>query len=378
MTRGGGGFVRGAVLSLALSVLVGACKPKADAKAAARPAVVQVGPENIVVLSAGNISVGPAIVGSLTPDLQATLRSELSGTVLQVYADRGQKVKRGQLLARIDDAALREALLSAQSNERSARLVLENAKRDAERSTTLEAAGAIAPRDVESSQRALAAAEATLADAQSRLTTARTQLDKASIRAPLAGAISDRPVSAGDVVQPGTAIITVVDPSSMRLEANVPAEAIGSMRIGLPVEFRVNGFGSRSFVGHIQRISPAADPATRQVRIFVTIPNARSELVAGLFASGQVTAETRRGLLAPSAAVDQRGATPAVSRLRNGKVERVDVQLGLIDPGSDRLEIRSGVAAGDTLLVGAAQGIAPGTPVRVIVTSDSATTAAAR
>jgi membrane fusion protein (multidrug efflux system) len=56
----------------------------------------------------------------------------------------------------------------------------------------------------------------------------------------------------------------------------------------------------------------------------------------------------------------------------------VDVQLGLIDPGSDRLEIRSGVAAGDTLLVGAAQGIAPGTPVRVIVTSDSATTAAAR
>ena len=360
-------------------LLVAACRPKTDAAdAATTPTAVQVGRENVAVVSLGDITVGPVISGTLTPQEQATLRAEVTGSVLQTYVERGQAVKRGQLLARIDDTALREALLSAQSTERSARVALDNAKRDQERSTTLEAAGAIAPRDVEATHRAMLAAEATLADAQSRLTSARTQVEKTSLRAPINGSVSDRPVNAGDVVQPGTAIITVVDPSSMRLDASVPASDIGSVRLGLPVDFRVTGYGSRAFTGKVLRINPTADPATRQVRIFVSIPNDKSQLVAGLFAQGQVGSEIKRGMLVPTSAVDQRGASPVATRVRDGKVERVPVQIGLIDPTSDRLEIRGGVSPGDTLLLGAAQGISVGTPVKVIITSDSATTAVAR
>ena len=151
-----------------------ACRPKTDAaNAATTPAVVQVGQENVTVVSLGDITVGPVISGTLTPQEQATLRAEVSGPVLQTYVDRGQAVKRGQLLARIDATALREAFLSAQSTEHSARVALDNAKRDQERSAALESAGAMAPRDVEATQRAMLAAEATLADAQSRLTPAR-------------------------------------------------------------------------------------------------------------------------------------------------------------------------------------------------------------
>ena len=235
--------------------------------------VVNVGPEGIIVAKSTEIRIGPAISGTLTPQEAATLRSEVSGPIVQTYVEQGQPVKRGQILARIDDAALREALLSAQSASRSARLALDNATRDAQRQQRLETAGAVAPRDVEAAQRALAAAQAAMADAQSRLAAAQQQVGRTTFRAPFDGIVSDRQVSAGDVVQPGTAIVTVVDPASMRLEGSVPAEQLSSLKVGTPVIFTVNGYGTQTFTGRIDRINPTADPATRQVRVYVTIPN---------------------------------------------------------------------------------------------------------
>jgi hypothetical protein len=92
--------------------------------------------------------------------------------------------------------------------------------------------------------------------------------------------------------------------------------------------------------------------------------------VAGLFADGRIAAERRSGLTAPYAAVDMRGLKPSVLRLKGGVAERVDVSLGVRDEDLERYEIVSGLAAGDTLLIGAAQGITPGSAVRVSVPSD--------
>lgn len=356
----------------ALALALAACGKK-EAPAAQAPQPVAVGKENIAVIESGEIRTGPVISGTLEAEKNATVRAEVAGPVVQTYVERGQRVKDGQLLMRIDDTAIRESYLSAQSAVRSAKLALDNAKRDLERSRTLEQAGAIAQRDLEASERALAAAEAAYADAGARLATARQQLSRTQVRAPLAGAVSDRPVGAGDVVQPGTALVTVVDPSSMRFDASVPAEQIGALRVGAPVEFTVNGYPGRTFTGRIDRINPAADPATRQVRITVAIPNKGSRLVAGLFAQGRVASETRTGLLAPASAVDQAGVTPSVMRVRNGKAQKVPVQLGLRDEAKEQIEITSGIAVGDTLLLGAAQGIAEGTPVRVLAPNDRTT-----
>jgi len=128
---------------------------------------------------------------------------------------------------------------------------------------------------------------------------------------------------------------------------------------------QVRGYPGQTFEGHIERISPVADPVTRQVPIFVDIPNAGSRLVAGLFAEGRITREAREGLVVPAGAINTEGARPWVARIRDGRAERVDVTLGLRDERTERVELASGVQAGDRLLVGAAQGISPGTPVRV-------------
>ena len=209
-----------------------------------------------------------------------------------------------------------------------------------------------------------------LADAQARLTMAQKQLDDAQIRAPFAGVVSMRSVSEGDVVQPGTALFSVVDPASMRFEASVPAAQLEQVKAGSPVSFTVSGYPGRSFAGRVARISPSVDQGTGQVRIVVSVPNTRSDLVAGLFADGRVASERHKGLTAPYSAVDLRGLKPTVLRLKGGVAERVEVELGVRDEEKERYEILSGVAAGDTLLTGAAQGITPGTAVRVSVPSD--------
>ncbi|HXY29457.1 MAG TPA: efflux RND transporter periplasmic adaptor subunit [Gemmatimonadaceae bacterium] len=331
---------------------------------------VDVGPENIAVVAMGDLETGPLLSGTLTPLNSASVRAEVAGPILATYVEKGQSVTRGTLLVRIDDTAIREAFESARSAERSTKLALDNAQRDMERNERLEAAGAIAPRDVELSRSTLAAAQAAYADAQSRLTSAQKMLDKTQVRSPLTGLVSERPVNAGDVVQPGGALVTVVDPTNMRLEGTVPASQIAALRVGAPVQFSVNGYPGRSFAGKVDRINPQVDPNTRQVQVYVSLPNSGSALVGGLFAQGRVATESHRGLLAPTSALDERGLAPQVVRIKGGQAERLTVQVGIRDQLSDRVELLAGVASGDTVLLGSAQGVSPGTPIRVVGTVD--------
>jgi len=213
-------------------------------------------------------------------------------------------------------------------------------------------------------------AQGQLSTARAQLANVNKQLDKASVQAPFAGVVSLRSVNAGDVVSPGSALFTVVDPGSMQLEANVPAEALGEVRVGMPVDFTVNGYPNRHFTGRIIRVNPTADPTTRQVKILASIPNAGNTLVGGLYAEGRVSSESRTAPMVPVAAVDERGLRPTVVRLRNGKVEKVEIGLGLRDQAAETVEITSGIAPGDTVLLGAARGISPGTPVKISSPSD--------
>jgi membrane fusion protein (multidrug efflux system) len=362
-----------ALLALTAAALTATACKKADSASAA-PAKVEtmlVGPENVTVVRVQQIKTGPAISGALAPLNSATIRSEMSGAVVQTFAEAGQPVRAGQALAQIDAAVLRDQALSAKSAVTTAESSYEIARRDLQRNETLEKAGAIAERNVETSRNQVLGAQAQLSNARAQLANVQKMLDKASVQAPFSGVVAQRQVSAGDVVSPGTALFTVVDPGSMQLEASVPAEQLGQVRVGMPIDFTVNGYPNRAFTGRITRVNPTADPTTRQVKIVAAIPNAGNTLVGGLFAEGRVSTETRTAPMVPLGAVDERGLRPSVIRLKNGKIEKVDVQLGIRDAAAETVEITGGLAAGDTVLLGAARGISPGTPVRVSSPSDS-------
>lgn len=355
---------------IAMLAIAGCNGKEAESATTSTPAGVAVGAENIAIVSQAELSSGPAISGALGPEREATVRAQVPGAVLKVTVDQGVRVTAGQSLAQIDDRTLRDAFLSARSGFTTAQNAAERAKRDLERSERLAQAGAIAERDLEEARLGNTAATSQLADAQARLTMAQKQLDDAQIKAPFAGVVSIRSVSEGDVVQPGAALFSIVDPASMRFEASVPAAQLSQVKVGAPVSFGVSGYPDRRFSGRVARISPTVDPGTGQVRIVVSVPNAQTVLVAGLFADGRIATETRDGLTAPYSAVDLRGLKPTVLRLRGGVAERIEVVLGVRDEERERYELVSGVAAGDTLLIGAAQGITPGTVVRVSVPSD--------
>ena len=359
--------LQAATLSIGVLLVAAACGKGDDTAAAEskKAEAMVVGMENIVLVTNGSISSGPSISGTLEPERMASVRAQIAGSVLQTYADQGQSVGAGAVLARIDASGIQDAYNSARSGVTAARNTADLAGRDLSRNQKLLAAGAIAERDMEQSRRAAIAAQAMLQDAVSRLASAQKMLRSTAVTAPFSGVVSERPVSAGDVVQPGTAMFTVVGPSSMRLEASVPADQLSLIRVGVPVSFTVSGYPGRQFVGRITRINPTADPATRQVRIYVSIPNEGRTLVGGLFAQGKMESSTKVGLIVPVTAVDVRGAAPTVMRIRQSKVEKTQVQIGLTDRSSETVEVLSGIQAGDTLLVGAAQGITPGTLVRV-------------
>ena len=357
--------VAGAVsLALAGGLLLGGCNRDSGAEEAGQRVTV-IGAETVVVADSTVLRTGPVVSGSLTPERQAEVRAEVGGTVLETFAEPGQRVKRGALLGRIDDRAVRDSYLSARAGVRSAEQSLQVARRNAERNERLAAAGAVAEREREEAVSAAASAEAAYADAQARLALAQKQLAYTQIRSPIAGVVSERQATGGDVVQTGNALFTVVDPRSLELAGTVPAEEVGKLHPGAPVEFTIAGYPGRTFSGTVDRINPSADPATRQVRVYATLPNAEQGLVSGLFAEGRIGTDLRKALLVPISAVDQRGVTPVVLVVRGGRVEQQGVELGVRDPATDRIEIRAGLQAGDTVLVGAATAIVPGTPVRV-------------
>jgi RND family efflux transporter MFP subunit len=328
---------------------------------------------DLAVAAVGEIESGPLLSGSLTPERSATVLAEITGTVLRVSAEPGERVARGAVLFQIEDTALREAVLSARAATTSARQALTLAERNAERSGALFDAGAISQRMLEDAELAVEGARAQLSDAEARLALARSQLGKATVRAPIAGVLSERPASTGDVVQPGTELFTIIDPASMRLEAGVPSTELPFVREGFQVEFEVTGTEGRTFLGRISRVIPTVDPVTRQVTVFVTIPNVEGRLVAGLYAEGRLSARSRSALLVPVEAVDLGTVPPTALRLRGGVLELVPVELGLREEGQGNVEVVSGLAAGDTVLVGAARSITPGAAVRIEVLEGSGT-----
>ena len=341
------------------------CGQAPDQDAVATESTLSIAVENIAVVEMRELHTGPAISGALEPARQASLRAEIGGPVVEVRVEVGQRVAAGDLLLRLDDTALREALRSAESGVRVNREQADLGRRNQERAERLAAAGAIADQSVEQARASRLAAEAGLADAESRLTAARKQLEKAEIRAPFAGIVSMRPAGSGDVVQPGTPLVMLIDPSSMRLEAAVPLEALDSIRAGLRVDFSVPGYESRRFAGTVMRVSPAVDPVTRQLPVTVTIPNVGGALVAGLFAEGRVSVRSAMALAVPFSALDLRGATPVLTVLRGGRTLSLPASVGLRDEALEMVEITAGLVEGDTVLLGSVRNTTAGTLVRV-------------
>jgi RND family efflux transporter MFP subunit len=341
--------------ALALAGLLGACDKQTGANAAAKTEAKDATPllianEDVQTLGLSDYANGPVITGSIQPERRADLRAEVQAIVLQVLKENGERVKRGDLLVRLDDNAIREALGSAEEAARASAQSFEQAERQYQRMKTLQAQGMSSMQAMEDAEIRRNNAQSELVAAKARAATARQQLQRTEARAPFDGIVSDRKVSPGDSAQIGKELVKVIDPSSMRFEGLVSADRMGDLKLGQTVYFKVNGYADTDFKGTVRRIAAAANPTTRQVEVLVDFAGATQPGVAGLYAEGRVQSNTVSALMVADGAIQREGDAAFVWRLQDGKLAKVPVKLGQRDERLGLYQITAGLKQGEQVL----------------------------
>jgi len=338
---------------IALSVLLfaAACAKGPDkAATTAAPKPLLVAAEDVHTVKNAAIASGPAVIGSVQPERRADLRAEVSAIVMQVVRENGDVVRRGDLLVRLDDTSIRDALASAEAAARSAEQASEQAKRQYERMKTLRASGMASAQALDDAEGRRNSATSDLEAAKTRVVAARQQLARTEVRAPFDGIVSDRKVSAGDTAQVGKELLKVIDPATMRFEGMVSADQIGSVKAGQAVSFRVNGYGDTDFAGKVRRVNPSANPTTRQVEVLVDFATQKAPRLAGLYAEGRVETETAASLTIPATALVRDGDKASAWVVKDGKLAKVEVKLGERDPRTGDWAVSAGLAEGAQIL----------------------------
>jgi membrane fusion protein, multidrug efflux system len=367
-------FLRLAALAAAAVVFTACSKPDADAaKPAAAPAasaavadavsapVLLLSPEDLRTVSLAGTHGGPVITGSVQPEKRADLRAEVAAVVTAVAKDNGEAVKRGDLLMRLDDTAIRESLQSADAGARAAAQAYEQAQRQVERLKTLQAQGMTSVQALDDAEGRRNSAQSELVAARSRVVSAQQQLRRTEVRAPFDGVVSERKASVGDTAAVGKELVKVIDPRGMRFEGLISADRMDEVKVGQRVAFRINGFGDEEFIGTVKRIDATANATTRQVEVMVAFAEgAKAPRVAGLYAEGRIAGGGAAVARIADASVVRSGELTHVWRVKDGRVNKVAVQLGARDERSGEYELKGGLADGDIVLRNPGSGLVDG------------------
>jgi RND family efflux transporter MFP subunit len=341
------------LLGFVAAVLTGCGKaPGKDPEAAkdAGPPLL-ISQEDVIVLRSNALASGPSITGSIEPERRADLRAEVQAVVIAVLKENGDPVKRGDLLVRLDQTAIRDSLNSAQASMTAATQAYDQAERQYQRMVTLRQTNVVSAQQLEDVEIRRNSALSEREAARARVVTARQQLERTEVRAPFTGIVSDRKVSAGDSAQVGKELLKVIDPTSLRFEGLVSADSIGAVSAGQRVNFRIHGFGERGFEGIVTRVNPAANPTTRQVEVLVRFADAQQQPdVAGLYAEGRVETRTSLAVTVPAASIVHEGDDVFAWRMKDGKVHKVKLALGERDQRTGQFAVISGLVEGDSVL----------------------------
>lgn len=360
--RGATGWV------LALAVMVGAACGNAGGEtggeAGDTPSDLVLAAEDVAEARLDTLNAGAVVSGNLEPYRQVEVRAQVPGVVTDLRVDRGDAVRRGEALARIEAEGIRGQAASARAAVAAAEAQVALARRQLDSTERLYEAGAVSEIELEQARAAFEAARAQLAAAEAQSAGAGESARRATVEAPITGVISDRMVNEGEAVNPAQPLLTVVNTSLLELAGRVGVEEAARIRRGMPVELRMDAYPDQRFRGTVDRIEPTADPASRQVGVYVRLPN-ESGLVGGVFATGRIlTGGQAEVLTVPTGALRGPETEPFVWAIEDGTVVRRPVQVGARSEAQGRVEIEAGLEPGATVIVAPGQ-MVEGTTVRV-------------
>lgn len=270
--------------------------------------------------------------GTVQPRYPVVVSTRITAAATRVHADQGDAVRRGQLLAELDDRELRAKLAAARTELDLARA---NHRRDRE----VFEAGLV-------TQAAMDATAAALNGAQARHLEAKAALSHARITAPVDGVVTAREVEIGQTVAPGIPLFNLVHPPDLWVVTRIDESVVGRVAVGQPAEIALRT-GERT-TGRVARIALQADAATREMEVDVAFDTPPARFAVDQEAAVAIRAGEETGLVIPTSALRQGSRSLGVLIVAGGRAELRTVETGAADEG--RVIVRKGLVAGDRVI----------------------------
>ena len=298
----------------------------------------------------GSVTVTVEAVGTAQANEAVTITPKRTATVKKIAFIEGERVSAGKVLVELDSIEFR-------ANLEEMRAIRDEAKSLYDRSRALYQKRNVSRARVDTLFTALRAAEAKVKADEARLA-------EFFIRAPFAGRLGLRRVSAGALVTPGTVITTLDDTRRIKVDFRVPETALAHIRPGLPIDAQSASFPGRSFKGRVQTIDSRVDPVTRSIELRASIPNRDELLKPGMFLTARLTLATRDdAILVPEEAIISNGTNQFVFVVAGGKAVKTRVTLG--QRGRGEVEITDGLERGAQVIIRGLQKVRSGMSVKM-------------
>ncbi|MGE0453359.1 MAG: efflux RND transporter periplasmic adaptor subunit [Vicinamibacteria bacterium] len=306
------------------------------------------------------------LTGTLKPRAQVELVAEVAARLVAISRDEGARVAKGELLARLDDTDYRLAHARARAALEVAEANRQHAVVEKERADNLLNTGGVTDKDHLAAQVNLRVAEAALAQARAETEIAATQLGRTQVTAPFGGRVARRHADAGAMLAAGTSLFTLVDDSLLEFEAQIASRDLAKVKLGASALLSIDALPDARIEGRIARIEPLVDERSRSFRAVIEVPG-RPGLVGGLFARAALRVGRVEGaLVIPPAALVRDGSDPlkaAAFVVRQGRAEKLTLALGVEAP--DGVQVTSGLAAGDVVVLDPPTALSSGAPVEL-------------
>ena len=287
-------------------------------------------------------------LGTLKSAQRTVISAKVLARIKEMTVTAGDSVEAGQILIKLEDDALKARLNQAQELLKSAKASHEEARKDFERAEKLFKAGVTTQSQFDAAQARVRIAEAEENRADQALSEATIMLSYTTIAAPKTGRIVDRLAEPGDTASPGQPLLTLYDPSSLRLEVPVMEALALKLKVGDQIRVRIDAL-DREVNGVIQQRVPQAEAASRSFLIKVLLPKSE-EFYEGMFGRLLIPAGARRHLCLPDAAVRKIGQLEFVDVVRPDQtLERRMIKTGRRGMGG-KVEVLSGVEADEVVV----------------------------
>jgi membrane fusion protein, multidrug efflux system len=304
----------------------------------------------------------------LRPLEQADVGSKVLGYVDAIFVERGDRVKKGQIVALVRPSDLPDQLAAARSSIGQIKAQAALARTNYERANKLAPSGVVSQQELQSASAALASAESSEASMQAQISGLAIRLGETRITSPITGYVSTRRLDPGALVRPpgGGAIITVVRMDRLRVFLTLNEIDAMGVAVGMDAHVELDALPGRSFTGKVVRVAPAFDPLTRTLDAEVQLANESGELRPGMYGRGSIRREIHPNTaVVPVNAVQISSKRKYVFVLHDTKVERRNITTGAEVEDGSALEVRSGLAAGEEVVIAGADSLADGATVRV-------------